>query len=131
MRSSAFVYSAAPRHITTQRGDHLRLTQPSSNRWLFIIPYSLIVLVWLSAASIVFCVLGAVLVGATEGQIPAVSNSLFLLGFVTQLLLLFSVGTLRVSYTVLWNLAGREFIEVGRRYIRLVRVARGLARAQG
>jgi len=130
MRSTAIIKPIAPRYIATQMGDSLRITLPSRSQWLFMIPISLVLLVWLSAALFVIVALGAILVGATEIRVQSVSGSLFLLGLVTLMLVLFSAGSLRIIYVVLWNLAGREVIEASRQSIRLSRVVPGWTRTQ-
>ena len=124
------ILPTAPRYVAVQAGDSLRVTLPSRKHWLLLIVNSLMILVWMP----IFVIAGgfggvAVLESALIRHAP-VSFILFGLGFFILWFGLLGAISLTALYTVLWNLAGREVIEVSRQSIRIKRVVPGWARTK-
>ena len=128
--SATIVLPSAPRYVATQLDNSLRITLPSRKRWLAIIPNALFVLIWIP----LFVAIGGfaawtMLASATARPVP-LSGTLFLLGFFTIWFGFLAAIGATALYSLLWNLAGREVIEVSRQSIRLSRVVPGWARTR-
>lgn len=129
MHTTTIVQPVAPRYVVTEQDGTLRITLPSRKQWLTIIPAGLFVVAW--AAIMIVVAIGGVLVLLQLLAHPeTLAVELFPLIFFTIWIGLFSVGGLIALYTTLWNLAGREVIDVSRQRIRLSRIIPGWGRSR-
>jgi hypothetical protein len=122
----------APRHVTTDLGDSLRIILPSRKRWITIIPLGFFALIWAVGefAFLSFAV-PALLSLLTTRPAPVTLADLAFPGvFAVVWLSIWTVGGLTALYTLLWNLAGREVIDVSPLSIRLSQQVPGWGRTK-
>ncbi len=119
----------APRHVTTDLGDSLRIVLPSRRRWLTIIPLVFVLLVWTGVILPIISVGSAVLSAVLEDP-RALAGAAFFIIFGLVWISIWVFAGLFAFYTLLWNLAGREIIEVNPLAIRLARRVPGWGRAR-
>ena len=129
MHTTTVVKPVAPRYVVTQQDGTLRVTLPSRKKWLAIIPPGLFVVVW-AALMMVVAIGGLLFLVQLLARPETLVSELFPLAFFAIWIGLFTVGGLIALYTVLWNLAGREIIDVSRQRIRLSRVIPGWGRSR-
>ena len=129
MHTTTLVQPVAPRYVVTHQDGTLRIILPSRKQGLTIIPAGLFVVAW--AAIMLVVAVGAVL-GLVQllAHPETLAEELFPLIFFTLWIGLFSVGGLTALYTTVWNLAGREVIDVSRQRLRLSRVIPGWGRSR-
>ena len=129
MHTTTIVKPIAPRYVVTQQDGTLRITLPSRKQWLTIIPGGLFVVAW-AAIMMVVAVGGVLVLLQLLAHPETLAAELFPLAFFTIWIGLFSVGGLIALYNTVWNLAGREVIDVSRQRIRLSRVIPGWGRSR-
>ena len=129
MHTTTIVKPVAPRYVVTQQNGTLRITLPSRKKWLTIIPAGLFVVVW-AAIMMVVAIGGLLFLVQLLAHPETLVSELFPLIFFIIWIGLFTVGGLIALYTTLWNLAGREVIDVSRQRIRLSRVILGWGRSR-
>lgn len=120
----------APRHVTTDLGDTLRITLPSRKRWFTLIASAFFAVVWLSVTVPMVGLGGATLLGELRADPAALASDGFFFIFGLIWLTVWSIAGLTAGYTALWGLAGREIIEVSPLAIRLARRVPGWGRAR-
>ena len=129
MHTTTVVKPVAPRYVVTQQDGTLRVTLPSRKKWLAIIPPGLFVVVW-AALMMVVAIGGLLFLVQLLARPETLVSELFPLAFFAIWIGLFSVGGLIALYNPVWNLAGREVIDVSRQRIRLSRVIPGWGRSR-
>lgn len=122
----------APRHVTIDLGDSLRITLPSRKHWLTIIAASLFVLFWAVGEFVFFSLAVPVLLSllTTQSALVALAALAFPAIFGVVWISFWTIGGLTALYALLWNLAGREVIDVSPLAIRLSRRVPGWGRAK-
>lgn len=124
----------APRHVTTDLGDSLRITLPSRKRWFTTIASALFASVWLLVTLPIVGFGGAAMLNVMLNELRTIPAALagdaifFVFGLIW--LSIWSIAGLTAGYAALWGLAGREVIEVSPLAIRLARRVPGWGRAQ-
>ncbi len=124
----------APRHVTVDLGDSLRITLPSRKRWFTLIASALFAAVWVMVTLPIVGVGGPAMLTALLDELRTAPAALagdaifFVVGLIW--LSIWSIAGLTALYTALWGLAGREIIEVSPLAIRLARRVPGWGRTQ-
>jgi xanthosine utilization system XapX-like protein len=127
------VNPAAPRHTLEDRGDSLAIIIPARRQWFAIIFLCVWLMVWAFGGLVVG---GGLLVGLFQllggdlkMPVPPVQGAgvglVVLVWFVG-----WTIGGAFALYTLLWQLAGREFIQVSEQSIRIQPQVFGLGRSK-
>lgn len=107
----------APRHTVEDLGSSLLITIPSPRKWFLVIHLIIQVLVWVLMEVII---LGAVIIGIENNGYSSSS------AFIGIWLILFTLMGFFALYALLWQLAGREEVEVNTQSITIRHVLFGL-----
>src|SRR5262245_44315034 len=130
MQPTPLVPPIPPRYTVSQQGGALRITLPSRRQWLLLVPNALFVVVWLLLVIGLLTAALPALLSDVFSKPTALAEAIPLLLFGLVWIGLFSLGGLTALYAALWNLAGREVIEVSRQSLRLSRAVPGWTQTQ-
>ena len=130
--SATTVLPFAPRHVTTDLGDSLRITLPSRKNWLAILPAAFFVAVWSVVEVVAIGFIARGLFSLINSQpLPALLAQLAFPGvFVVLWFSIWTFGGLTAVVTLLWSFAGREVIDINPLAIRLSRRLPGWGRSR-